>query len=53
MGARTMEQFEKNLGTPGWSLPSEDIKRLDEASKLFVSYPYNQDAQEQRSRGRV
>ncbi len=42
-GARTLEQLDDNLGAVGWSLSKEQMKRLDEVSKLPNSggYPYN------------
>ncbi|WP_160725374.1 aldo/keto reductase [Bacillus sp. USDA818B3_A] len=52
IGARTMEQLEANLGAAGWSLTKEQIDRLNKASDLYVTYPYNQDAINQRNRGR-
>lgn len=52
IGARTMEQLEANLGSAGWSLTEEQVERLNKASELFVTYPYNQDAINQRNRGR-
>ncbi|PFN96370.1 aldo/keto reductase [Bacillus sp. AFS076308] len=52
IGARTMEQLEANLGAAGWSLTKEQIDRLNRASDLYVTYPYNQDAINQRNRGR-
>ncbi|MCM3690957.1 aldo/keto reductase [Neobacillus niacini] len=52
IGARTIEQLEANLGSAGWSLTKEQIDRLNKASELYVSYPYNQDAIDQRKRGR-
>jgi aryl-alcohol dehydrogenase-like predicted oxidoreductase len=52
IGARTMEQLEANLGAAGWSLTKEQIDRLNSASDLYVTYPYNEDAINQRNRGR-
>lgn len=52
IGARTMEQLEANLGAAGWSLTKEEIDRLNRASDLYVTYPYNEDAINQRNRGR-
>jgi aryl-alcohol dehydrogenase-like predicted oxidoreductase len=52
IGARTMEQLEANIGSAGWSLTAEQIDRLNKASDLYVSYPYDEDAINQRSRGR-
>lgn len=52
IGARTMEQLEANLGSAGWALSPEHMARLNKASNLFVSYPYDQSAIDQRNRGR-
>ncbi|MCM3728790.1 aldo/keto reductase [Neobacillus cucumis] len=52
IGARTMEQLEANLGAAGWSLTKEQIDRLNRASDIYVTYPYNEDAINQRNRGR-
>jgi len=40
IGARNEEQLKQNLGAVGWSLTSEQVKKLDEASKLPKPYPY-------------
>ena len=39
VGARTLEQLEINLGTEGWTLSEEQMKRLDEASETDPGYP--------------
>jgi len=52
IGARTIEQLEANLGAAGWTLNVEQMERLNKASELFVSYPYDQAAIDQRTRGR-
>ncbi|WP_332697632.1 aldo/keto reductase [Halalkalibacter lacteus] len=52
IGARTMEQLEANLGSSAWALKNEQMDQLNQASDLFVTYPYNLDAEEQRSKGR-
>ena len=52
IGARTIEQLEANLGAAGWNLKPDQMDRLNKASQLFVSYPYDQDAIAQRRRGR-
>ncbi|MFB5660249.1 aldo/keto reductase [Alteribacillus sp. HJP-4] len=52
IGARRLDQLEANLGAAGWSLSSEQVAALDKASNLSISYPYNQDAIDQRSKGR-
>ncbi len=53
IGARTMDQLEANLGSAGWTLTEEQIARLNRASDLFVSYPYDQVANDQRNMGRI
>jgi len=40
IGARTAGQLEENLGSAGWSLPVEWVKKLDEASAIPLPYPY-------------
>jgi aryl-alcohol dehydrogenase-like predicted oxidoreductase len=41
LGARTLEQLEENLGSTGWSLNSDALERLDEASRVPLPYPYS------------
>ncbi|UVI27685.1 aldo/keto reductase [Paenibacillus spongiae] len=38
-GARTLEQFEDNMGAVGWTMPQEAWDELDEASALPSEYP--------------
>lgn len=52
IGTRTMEQLESNLGAAGWSLTEEQMQRLDKASALPVSYPYDGAAERQQRAGR-
>ncbi len=40
IGARNEEQLKQNLGATGWNLTADQIKKLDEASKLPRPYPY-------------
>ncbi|MGJ4855455.1 aldo/keto reductase [Labrys sp. La1] len=40
IGARDEAQLRENLGAIGWSLTSEQIARLDEASTVTLPYPY-------------
>jgi aryl-alcohol dehydrogenase-like predicted oxidoreductase len=40
-GARTLEQLEDNLGAADLVIPEEERKRLDDASKLELIYPYD------------
>lgn len=50
IGARTMEQFQANMGAVGWDLSREQLQTLNEASAPPVSYPYDADARWQRAR---
>ena len=52
IGARTLAHLEDNLGATGWSLTSEQVSRLDQASALPLPYPYESLAQQRASRGR-
>ncbi|MBR0755066.1 aldo/keto reductase [Bradyrhizobium jicamae] len=40
IGARNEAQLRDNLGAVGWSLTSDQIARLDQASAAMPSYPY-------------
>jgi len=40
VGARTEEQLKQNLGAIGWSLSTDQIARLDAASRKQPIYPY-------------
>lgn len=40
IGARNEEQLKQNLGTVGWSLTVNQIKKLDSASEVTPIYPY-------------
>jgi len=40
IGARNEEQLKQNLGAVGWSLTADQVKKLDEASRLPKPYPY-------------
>ena len=39
-GARNEEQLKQNLGAIGWNLTTEQIAKLDAASKVTRVYPY-------------
>lgn len=41
IGARTMAQFEDNMGAVGWALTPEQMERLNTASAKPLPYPYN------------
>jgi aryl-alcohol dehydrogenase-like predicted oxidoreductase len=45
MGARNEEQLRQNLGAAGWNLTSEQVAKLDAASKVPRVYPYWHQAQ--------
>lgn len=40
IGARNEEQLKQNLGAVGWSLSSEQMRRLEVASQVTPPYPY-------------
>lgn len=40
IGARNEVQLRDNLGAIGWSLTTEQVRRLDEASNVMPAYPY-------------
>lgn len=40
IGARNEEQLRQNLGAVGWSLTSDQMKKLDTASEVTAPYPY-------------
>lgn len=52
IGARNLEQLHDNLGSTGWSLKQEEMATLDEASRMYVTYPYDADSEEQQQYGR-
>ena len=41
LGARNLEQLDKNLGVIGWSLEERELNLLEEVSTLPYAYPYN------------
>ena len=41
LGARNVEQLDKNLGVIGWSLEERELNLLEEVSALPYAYPYN------------
>ena len=53
LGARSMEQLNDNLGSIGWVLSGEQMRRLDAGSALPVSYPYDDAAEQQQRAGRA
>jgi aryl-alcohol dehydrogenase-like predicted oxidoreductase len=53
IGARTIGQLTSNLGASGWSLSAEHMNKLNEATALQVTYPYDSGAERQQRAGRV
>ncbi len=41
IGARTVEQAEDNFGCIGWQLSPEELKELDDVSRIDAGYPYD------------
>jgi aryl-alcohol dehydrogenase-like predicted oxidoreductase len=39
-GARNEEQLKQNLGAVGWNLTAAQVKVLDDASRVTMTYPY-------------
>ncbi len=52
LGARTLAHLEDNLGATGWSLSTEEVTGLDQASALPLPYPYESLVQQRAQRGR-
>lgn len=50
IGARNEDQLRDNLGSVGWNLTAEQVKRLDDVSNRSLPYPYwhQQDIQTDR-----
>ena len=48
IGARNEEQLKQNLGSIGWNLTSEQVKKLDDASDKDPVYPYWHQRQDTR-----
>ncbi len=40
IGARNEQQLKDNLGSIGWNLTAEQVKKLDNASAVIMPYPY-------------
>jgi aryl-alcohol dehydrogenase-like predicted oxidoreductase len=41
IGVRTMAHLEDNVGATGWTLSTEQMKKLNQASDLPLPYPYD------------
>ncbi|MEM2615815.1 MAG: aldo/keto reductase [Thermoplasmatales archaeon] len=53
IGARNVEQLVENLGASGWNLTRDQIERLNSASAIEITYPYDLRAEEQQRRDRT
>lgn len=53
LGVRTLQHLEDNLGAIGWRLTEDQVRKLDAASALPVSYPYDDAAERQQRAGRL
>jgi len=51
IGARTIEQLEENLGSTGWELETEELRKLNEVSAIQLPYPYSFVQRYTRKRG--
>ncbi|MFP4644487.1 MAG: aldo/keto reductase [Spirochaetales bacterium] len=50
IGARTLEQLSDNLGGAGWRLNESQLAKLNDASSMAVTYPYDASGNWQRTR---
>ncbi|EQD55736.1 oxidoreductase protein, partial [mine drainage metagenome] len=48
IGARNIEQLKENMGSLGWQISSNDIRRINEASAMDITYPYDIKAERQQ-----
>ena len=53
IGARNETQLVENIGATEWRLTTEQMALLNDASRLEVTYPYDQRAEDQQRRDRV
>lgn len=53
IGARNLEQLHDNLGSTGWKLEKDHIDLLNSASDMYVTYPYDEESEEQQLYGRI
>ncbi len=52
IGAHSLLQLKENIGSTGWALSQEQMGRLEAASEMRVSYPYDESAEKQQRAGR-
>ncbi len=53
IGARNLQQLNENINSTGWELDRDTLALLDEASRLYVTYPYDAASEEQQMAGRI
>ena len=53
IGVRTIDHLNDNLGCLGWKLNKEEMKQLNDASRMHVTYPYDLWAENQQRRQRL
>lgn len=53
IGARNLEQLNDNLGGKGWSLTGKQVQKINDASSLETTYPYDDFSQMQQDRDRT
>jgi aryl-alcohol dehydrogenase-like predicted oxidoreductase len=52
IGVRTLDQLSEDLGATGWTLTSDQLASLNDASTLDVTYPYDPRAEQQQQADR-
>ncbi len=52
IGARNEVQLLENMQSTGWSLSTEQVKEINKASELELTYPYDSGAEDQQNRDR-
>lgn len=53
IGARNLDQLNDNIGATGWSLSEKQIETLNDVSRLYVTYPYDEGSENQQLAGRI
>ena len=52
IGVRNLDQLSDNIGATGWFLNAKQVDDINQASRLEVTYPYDQRAEDQQRAGR-
>ena len=53
IGVRNVKQLEDNLESVSWKLTDEEMSEINSASRIDVTYPYDQRAEDQQQRDRT